>query len=434
MLESGLGLAQLPAEMVEVVGVEGVCDRCGLFGVASRGFVRVFSALFEPADGGWAAAEGDQARGEEERRSAAGGGGGRGDDYSGGDGGSCRGASGVEGDMLRSRADVVHRAGLISESTREAVGKLIDIAFCPEMKWREYDPTPALRSSSTLRSSCPTPETCRSASPRSSLSEPMRAGRDVEVAGAGAGGGAGANVGGGRQVEQPGRRVGVRGSRVARYRRVAVDAMFAVAAIVRTGAESSFPLDAVRAHFWAHCADKQRQHLLDQRRARSDEGELLDWLRGTNLEEYAGLFNSVGFKVLDDFVGLNAEECLVYFPFLKIGDQRRLLKNIGLLSADAVQAFKLARATSLHFTSLASSSTLSAPERTTSTPTPRLGQGPRVDADNGISHDQRDRSELRSYESVAAGGGRELLGVVVLGGELRSKGALRPVPHPPLHT
>jgi ankyrin repeat protein len=52
------------------------------------------------------------------------------------------------------------------------------------------------------------------------------------------------------------------------------------------------------------------------------------WLYDLQLLEYENFFVSNGFKILEDFQELSHDDCYLYFPFLKVGDLRRLSKNI----------------------------------------------------------------------------------------------------------
>ena len=59
------------------------------------------------------------------------------------------------------------------------------------------------------------------------------------------------------------------------------------------------------------------------------------WLIDLNLEEYTEHFLSKGFKIIQDFQGLSAEQCKEYFT-LKLGDHLRLMKNIPRISDELI--------------------------------------------------------------------------------------------------
>jgi hypothetical protein len=47
-----------------------------------------------------------------------------------------------------------------------------------------------------------------------------------------------------------------------------------------------------------------------------------------------------GFKELDDFAELTEQDCVDFFPFLKVGDRRRLQKAVPLLNESTVGAYE----------------------------------------------------------------------------------------------
>lgn len=64
------------------------------------------------------------------------------------------------------------------------------------------------------------------------------------------------------------------------------------------------------------------------------------WLFDLELLEYENFFIVNGFKILEDFQELSHDDCYMYFPFLKIGDLRRLSKNILNLNDQMVKFYK----------------------------------------------------------------------------------------------
>jgi hypothetical protein len=169
-----------------------------------------------------------------------------------------------------------------------------------------------------------------------------------------------------------------------RYRRVAVDAMFEVAQALKMRAESQYALDSIRAHLWAHNGRKQLRRLeagIGRERPLPVSGTapggahskvnvfagLELWLQELKLSEYVEKFRLVGFRLLEDFLGLTLEDIEEFFPFMQvefdencrclpcfmidfvllaqIGDMRRLARHCGKLTAHKIRGFEeLARA------------------------------------------------------------------------------------------
>ena len=136
-----------------------------------------------------------------------------------------------------------------------------------------------------------------------------------------------------------------------RFRRIIIDEMYEVSVLLKTRAEASFPVDAIRSHIWAkegrnkineilHSKAKTRSKLsdgispsLDVQNLKVKDADMLScgvglWLLDNELDEYFLNFLYAGFKLIDDFKGLSSEDCMEYFPFLKPGDRLRLAKLI----------------------------------------------------------------------------------------------------------
>lgn len=137
-----------------------------------------------------------------------------------------------------------------------------------------------------------------------------------------------------------------------RARRVAVDAIYDLAVFVMDMAQSTYATDAVRAHLWGH----QGRLLLQRRKEEAirlhdaeqlalEEGHIGRaaqrlWLKEMHLLEYDKYFVGAGFKVLQDFQELNEQDCYTFFPFVKIGDMRRLTKSCMLLTDDLIAEYE----------------------------------------------------------------------------------------------
>ena len=61
------------------------------------------------------------------------------------------------------------------------------------------------------------------------------------------------------------------------------------------------------------------------------------WLEKLYLFHYQSYFIEKGFQVVSDFIGLTDDDCCHYFPFLKIGDLRRLINEIKNLNDLKIQ-------------------------------------------------------------------------------------------------
>jgi hypothetical protein len=151
-----------------------------------------------------------------------------------------------------------------------------------------------------------------------------------------------------------------------RFRRQSVDCIYEVAVVVKERSEASFPADAIRAHFWRHSAIKMlfRNSLVNfhksTRKSNRDEQQLVPkettltntnrqtyerltgfdiWLQDLCLDEYRDTFFSIGFKKISDFCELSFDDCSEYFPFIKVGDMRRLSKNIEEITPELCIAY-----------------------------------------------------------------------------------------------
>lgn len=177
-----------------------------------------------------------------------------------------------------------------------------------------------------------------------------------------------------------------------RSRRQAIDTVFELAAFLMQQAEVSYPPDAIRAHLWAQQARQLLQEYKDhsalpagvssspikamQNRSTpakpttedghdesstiaDDQSSLmfLDpssltvspaevartalqlWLEDMALVEYERYFVGLGFKLLEDFQELSEDDCYRYFPFIKVGDMRRLAKRCDQLSDGIVRDY-----------------------------------------------------------------------------------------------
>jgi hypothetical protein len=173
-----------------------------------------------------------------------------------------------------------------------------------------------------------------------------------------------------------------------RMRRQAIDVVYELTAFLVQQAEISYPQDAIRAHLWAQQA---RQLLLeyqsnttgstalviasasasaaieaeaatavtsnpeDMEKEHGRHGRLSTemvappatktalqlWLDELALTEYEKYFVGLGFRLLEDFQELNEEDCYRYFPFIKVGDMRRLAKRCDQLTDGIVRQFHL---------------------------------------------------------------------------------------------
>lgn len=165
-----------------------------------------------------------------------------------------------------------------------------------------------------------------------------------------------------------------------RYWRLAVDSVFEVVAFIKAKAEHGYPLDAVRAHLWAHTGrlliQQQRNLFLLKSHQRHQQQHQLEveiggnpsataapfpstqvssahctpakpaalttmggdvyvsssstagaaaqqlgfrrWLSDLFLSDYEAYFQHQGFRCLADFEGLTEQDCTEYFPFLKV--------------------------------------------------------------------------------------------------------------------
>jgi hypothetical protein len=103
--------------------------------------------------------------------------------------------------------------------------------------------------------------------------------------------------------------------------------------------------DAIRAQLWGHHGRKLlERHDWAQKEQEQDRLPKFSafqlWLKDLQLESYEESFLGVGFRVIDDFVGLNLLDCQVYFPFLLVGDIRRLCKHIQVLNPHTVADYQ----------------------------------------------------------------------------------------------
>lgn len=64
------------------------------------------------------------------------------------------------------------------------------------------------------------------------------------------------------------------------------------------------------------------------------------WLEELHLMEYEEYFTNLGFRLLEDFEELNDQDCYRYFPFLKVGDSRRLAKHCEQLDDLVIKKYK----------------------------------------------------------------------------------------------
>lgn len=151
-----------------------------------------------------------------------------------------------------------------------------------------------------------------------------------------------------------------------RYWRLAVDSVYETSEFIKTKAEQGYPLDAVRAHLWAHTGrvviQQQRERAKQKyfgvhntppisiggsskvlsssavtassrRLAIKDasqqavgtsaanavvQGGYRRWLADLLLSDYEAYFQNQGFRCLGDFEGLTEQDCIQYFPFLKV--------------------------------------------------------------------------------------------------------------------
>jgi ankyrin repeat protein len=122
-----------------------------------------------------------------------------------------------------------------------------------------------------------------------------------------------------------------------RKRRVLIDAMYDVSLAFKERAEQDFPVDSIRAHFWAHNGRKQlTRHI----KAKNEDTDLTLWLNDLHIGGTIVAFKQLGFKELADFTDLCLEDVQEYFPFLKIGDAIRMARNIKLFTPELLDSYK----------------------------------------------------------------------------------------------
>ncbi len=125
-----------------------------------------------------------------------------------------------------------------------------------------------------------------------------------------------------------------------RHMRLIADTVFDVAHFVAARAEAVYPLDAMRAHLWAHGGRALIQAKRETVVAKNKSTALQLWLSDMQLAEYEAYFAQEGFKLLADFIGLSEQDCRDYFPFLKTGDLRRLVKFAYLLTDETQRKYE----------------------------------------------------------------------------------------------
>lgn len=178
-----------------------------------------------------------------------------------------------------------------------------------------------------------------------------------------------------------------------RSRRVAIDVIYELALFLMRQAETSYPTDAIRAHLWAtqarqllqeyreerhralaeekeqamlahehHLQEQQQRELRTQSNlldgdhvgAPGGEGDVIGrgnggvklrsafqlWLEDLALSEYEKYFASIGFRLLEDFQELSEEDCYRYFPFVQLGDMRRLARHCAQLQDGVVTQYE----------------------------------------------------------------------------------------------
>eukprot|EP00981_Chlorochromonas_danica_P013402 scaffold6314_cov273-Ochromonas_danica.AAC.15 len=64
------------------------------------------------------------------------------------------------------------------------------------------------------------------------------------------------------------------------------------------------------------------------------------WLFDLQLIEFEELFREEGFKNLEDFLGLSEDDIFRFFPFLPIGDRRRLVRQCEKLSSGLITLYE----------------------------------------------------------------------------------------------
>jgi len=86
---------------------------------------------------------------------------------------------------------------------------------------------------------------------------------------------------------------------------------------------------------WSLCARNHPNEFSDDADVAFDM-----WLYDLRLMEYAPLLRSNGFRLMSDFEGMDESECRTLFaPHLKLGDMRRLAKNVSAVNADLVSHY-----------------------------------------------------------------------------------------------
>ena len=130
-----------------------------------------------------------------------------------------------------------------------------------------------------------------------------------------------------------------------RFMRVCVDTVYDIVVQLKEPTDKSFELDAIRANVWQrfgllHLQEKKEEMKVVEYSSTVGMSATQLWLRDIYLLDYHRYFVDKGFQVLQDFVGLTEDDILTYFPFLKIGDSRRLTKSVPFLNDDVIAAFE----------------------------------------------------------------------------------------------
>lgn len=137
-----------------------------------------------------------------------------------------------------------------------------------------------------------------------------------------------------------------------RHRRVILDHMFEIAEDLKSRIECHYPVDSIRAQLWLHNGKTLfAKNNFNSSRTPAEYSGITSaydhnesifkmWLSDIKLSEYEGAFREAGFKIISDFEGLSSEDVLYYFPFIRLGDARRLSKHVHLINTAMIESYR----------------------------------------------------------------------------------------------
>jgi hypothetical protein len=153
-----------------------------------------------------------------------------------------------------------------------------------------------------------------------------------------------------------------------RSRRVAVDCIYELSQWVIVQINQLYPQDSIRGHVWMIQGKQLIQEYVQVATTTSNgttQHSLLPststtvplsattlttanqeviafklWLQDLQLTDYEDYFHAMGFRLLSDFEELGEDDCYRYFPFLKIGDARRLAKHCVNLNENVIYKYE----------------------------------------------------------------------------------------------